>query len=229
MNEIPLGTSQQARRDAGSKSEFPTEATHRVCSWIEAERSIVGVPIEQSLGERWDVLTTPLRLAGASAMRLSSTGHFASLQLLAEAMPWAAPLVGDLERQLRTQLALGRPWVRFEPMLFLGPPGVGKSWMARKLAEALDVPSAVMELGSTSDDRTLSGTARGWSGAQPAWPLVVMASTKTANPMLVVDELDKAGGSDRSGRPHNALLAMVEPSSARGLVRSMPAYPMRSI
>ena len=67
--------------------------------------------------------------------------------------------------------------------MLVGAPGIGETWLARRLARALGVEFAGLELGNASDDRTLSGTARGWSSAQPAWPLVVMASGRTANPM----------------------------------------------
>lgn len=64
-------------------------------------------------------------------------------------------------------------------------------------------------------DRQLSGTARGFSNAQPAWPVMTIAATKCPNPLLIVDEIDKAGGSAQYGRPHHALLSMLEPGSAK--------------
>lgn len=187
-----------------------------VCERIEPERELANGPrFDQSLGQRWDMLTRPLRLAGRAAMRPSASGRFPALDALGEAMPWGKPLVDDVERQLRIQLALGRPWIRIEPVLLVGAPGVGKTWLARRLGAALALRGAALELGSASDDRTLSGTARGWSNAQPAWPLVVIASTCSPNPLLVLDELDKAGGSSSNGRPHHALLSLLEPASAR--------------
>ncbi len=192
---------------------IPTVARLRVCARIEPERDVPhGLKSEQSLAERYKVLTTRLPLFGGQSMR---SGGSAALDALAERAPWAGPLVGTLDREVRTQLALGRPWVRLEPTLLVGPPGIGKSWLTTRMAQALGLKVASLQLGNTSDDRTLSGTARGWTNSQPAWPLVVIASTRTANPLLVVDEIDKAGGSDRAGRPHNALLAMVDPDSAR--------------
>ncbi|RDE05970.1 AAA family ATPase [Sphingomonas aracearum] len=199
-----------------SRPTFETVTRLQVCERIEPERSTIeAMRFEMPLTERWSALTEPLPLAGATAMRPDAKGGFPALDAVAAAMPWAAALVADVARGVRLQLALGRPWVQFEPVLLVGLPGVGKSWLARRLADALHLPSAVLELGNASDDRQLSGTARGWSNAQPAWPVVTIAATRCANPLLVVDEIDKAGGSAQHGRPHHALLSMIEPGSAK--------------
>lgn len=199
-----------------SRLTIETIARLQVCEHIEPERSTIeAMRFEMPLAQRWSALTEPLPLAGATAMRSDSAGRFPALDAVAAAMPWAAALIADMARGLRLQLALGRPWVQFEPVLLVGPPGVGKSWLARRLADALHLPSAVLELGNASDDRQLSGTARGWSNAQPAWAVVTIATTRCPNPLLVVDEIDKAGGSAQHGRPHHALLSMIEPGSAK--------------
>ena len=191
-----------AIREGARRGPIPTVAYRCICDSIEPDReTATSAKLEQPLKERWAALTTPLRLAGGPAMR-TRAGRFASLDAVTRAMPWAESLVEEIARQSRIQLALGRPWVRIEPLLLVGPPGVGKTWLARRLAKALGLDSAVLELGNTSDDRALSGTARGWSNTVPGWPLVVMANTRTANPLLILDGLDKAGGSERAGHAH---------------------------
>lgn len=156
-------------RDAVRKAPIPNSEYRRICQRIEPERKVVNAPrFDQPLTDSWEILTTPLRLAGAPAMRPSAAGSFPALDALAAGMPWGKSLIGDVARQLRIQLALGRPWVKLEPMLLIGDPGVGKTWLARQLAATLQVEFAALELGNTSDDRLLSGTARGWTNTVPA-------------------------------------------------------------
>lgn len=66
-------------------------------------------------------------------------------------------VVGDLVLRRRA----GLPGARFRPLLLLGPPGVGKTAFAKRLAALLDLPYAEIAGAGSSDDRVLRGTARG--------------------------------------------------------------------
>ncbi|MFZ4409599.1 MAG: AAA family ATPase [Paracraurococcus sp.] len=136
-----------------------------------------------------------------------------------EALAAAAPAFAAPLREIRRSLALaahaGRPSPRIRPILLVGPPGIGKTWFARRLAEALALPFAALNLGGATDNRCLQGTARGWSAATPAWPVAELARLSVPNPVLFLDEVEKAGGQrETNGRAHDTLLAMIEPESA---------------
>lgn len=181
-----------------------------------------GTEAEQALVACWDRLTKPLPLLGGTAMAETVDGRVLLAAQLESRMPWMAPLAELIERECRLALALGRPWLLLPPVLLLGAPGVGKSYAASLIAQLSGCGHDRLDLAGISDNRTLEGTGRGWSTPLPSWPVTVIDRTRCANPLLLVDEIDKAGGSDKSGRPLDTLLAMTEPSTAR-------SYPDRAL
>ena len=194
---------------------LPTTAYVRLCKRIEPEATDGSVFVT-GLDQRYDTLTLHLPLAGADALCPSGEGAPALTRYLLGEAPWLDPAIDRIDRQLRLQLWAGRPWIAFRPLLLVGPPGCGKSHLARLIAERAGTGHAVLDLAGVSDNRTLEGTARGWTNAQPCLPAITINRTMTANPVICLEEIDKAGGSARNGDPLATLLTMIERSTARG-------------
>jgi hypothetical protein len=110
----------------------------------------------------------------------------------------------------------GEP-IRLRPTLLVGEAGGGKSRLARRLAETLGLPLHRFD-GSGSADNTFSGTSRRWSSGEHCTPLEAIRRHRVANPLLLVDEIDKAGVSPHNGALTHAILPFLEPENAR-------AYP----
>ncbi len=168
-----------------------------------------------SVAERFEPLTGYLPLEGSSALARNAAGDIRLVARLRAAAPWLEPAIARIERQLRVQVWAGRPWAAWRPLCLVGPPGTGKSYLAQLIGSIAWTGSLTLDIGGTSDSRALEGTARGWTNAQPCWPAMAMVQTRTANPVLVLEEVDKAGGSSQGGVAHSVLLTLLERGTAR--------------
>jgi ATP-dependent Lon protease len=107
---------------------------------------------------------------------------------------------------------VGRITVRLRPLLIVGEPGGGKSRFARRLGEILGL-SVWRSDASRSDGAMFGGTDRRWYSAEPCHPFLAVAQGKTANPLVLIDEIEKAGTRSDYGRFWDCLLGFLEPET----------------
>lgn len=123
--------------------------------------------------------------------------------------PYAQAMIDRLLADL-----IGREHATFRPTLLIGPPGAGKSRLVARIAHHLGL--GLWRVDATRDaGASLGGLDRRWATSEPAHPIMAVARSGTANPLMLIDELEKAATRADHGRLWDALLPMLEPETAR--------------
>lgn len=191
--------------DLDGLDEDNEEAPGRKAAKVPASGAVVFTSIGNATTSEGKRVVREFEGLANKALKLSPVPDLAAVRerLVAE-FPYAANVIDQLLYSL-----VGRPHVWFRPTLLVGSPGCGKTRFARRLAEELVIPYELISCGGLSDS-AIGGTPRRWSSGEPSVAIMAIRRHECADPLIILDEIEKVGSSRHNGNVHDVLVGLFE-------------------
>lgn len=188
---------------------IPIAQMRSVFSVAEVERKLAKLPER----EHESLRGTYQRMLekGPQRFQVKPSG-LPAMNELYEDLPNFHPVLDDVRRQIALCEDSGDA-LEITPVLLLGPPGVGKTHFARQLAQLLGTGMGFVSMSSMTAGWILSGASSQWKGARPGKVFEALVDGDYANPVMVVDEIDKAGA-EAAYDPLGSLYSLLEHDTA---------------
>ena len=192
-----------------SRSAIPIAKMRSVYRCDDVERRLTKLPPKEHEGLR----ATYERMLekGPERFQVKPSG-VPAMDHLYEELPNFADVLDDVKRQLAL-CEDSRDALEITPLLLLGSPGIGKTHFAREVAKLLGTGMGFLSMSSLTAGWVLSGASSQWKGARPGKVFETLVDGQYANPVMVVDEIDKAGG-EHAYDPLGALYSLLEVDTA---------------
>ena len=198
---------------------------------IAGFKDVYDVPaVEKALQELSPSSNEALRAVYEKMLRLGGQrftvkpSALPEMEALFEDLPNFAEVLEDIRKHLALCVD-SNDSIELPPMLLLGEPGIGKTHFARKLAELLGTGFGFVPMSSLTAGWVLSGASSQWKNAKPGKVFDTFLNGDYANPVIVVDELDKAA-SDGQYDPLGALYELLEIDTATRFVDEFVELPI---
>jgi ATP-dependent Lon protease len=198
---------------------------------IAGFKDVYDVPtVEKALQELSPNASEALRSVYEKMLRLGGqrfTVKPSALPAMAELFE-ELPNFTEVLEDIRKQLALcidSEDSVELPPMLLLGEPGIGKTHFARRISQLLGTGFGFVPMSSLTAGWVLSGASSQWKNAKPGKVFDTFLNGEYANPVIVVDEIDKASG-DGQYDPLGALYELLESETASRFVDEFVELPI---
>jgi len=149
-----------------------------------------------------------------------------AIDSLVEALPNFADPLEDVRRQVALCIET-EDRLELMPILLLGDPGIGKTHFAKALARLLVTSHHYVAMSSLTAGWILSGASSQWKNAKPGKVFETIVNGSYANPVIVVDEIDKASG-DSQYDPLGALYALLEYETAQTFIDEFAEIPINA-
>lgn len=130
---------------------------------------------------------------------------------------YAFPHFEDVTKFIKNRILISqklKSHFQSPPILLIGEPGLGKTFYAKKIAKLLNIPTFEINMATLTASFELSGSSLQWGESTVGFIANSLATSKVANPIFVVDEIDKVSGSNRFN-PLNVFYCLLEKHTAR--------------
>jgi ATP-dependent Lon protease len=226
--EAELDQLESRLREAGMPPEAEAEAMRELSRLkalpeASAEHGVIRTYLDWLAGLPWSN-STPDNLDIAHARTVLDEDHFDLEDIKERILEFLAVRKLRQERLLEGEELGPADDGGGGILLFVGPPGVGKTSLGRSIARALGREFLRMSLGGLRDEAEIRGHRRTYIGAMPGRIIQGLKRAGTRNPVFMLDEIDKVGASFR-GDPESALLEVLDPeqnSEFRDLYLDVP-------
>ena len=184
---LPEDVRRQADRELARLEKLPQAA---------AEHGVIRTYLEWLASLPWDTTTTD-NLDLGHAREVLDADHFD---------------IEKVKERILEFLAVRRlnPEAKGSILCFVGPPGVGKTSLGKSIARALGRDFERISAGGVRDEAEIRGHRRTYIGAMPGTIIRALRDAGSANPLFMIDEIDKMG-SDYRGDPASAMLEVLDP------------------
>src|SRR5258705_3164434 len=198
---------------------------------IAGFKDVYDVPtVEKALQELSPTSNEALRALYEKMLRLGGQrftvkpSALPEMDALIEELPNFTEVLEDIRRHLALCID-SNDCVEVPPMLLLGEPGIGKTHFARKLSQLLGTGFGFVPMSSLTAGSVLSGASSQWKNAKPGKVFDTFLNGEYANPVILVDQLDKAS-SDGQYDPLGALYELLEVETATRFVDEFVELPI---
>lgn len=171
-------------------AEFLDEIETRVPE-PEGPRHIVFQRIQRSANRDAQKALEPFQKLEVKPLALHHCADIVGVRRkLVSEFPYAVSIIDALLKPTFRGVSRGEPWLRFEPTIVVGKPGLGKTRLLRRMCDELGVGHETLSAAGTGDDMFF-GVARGWSSGQPSAVAELVRRFECSNPVFIIDEIDK--------------------------------------
>ncbi len=197
---LPEEAKKEALRELNRLQKLPPQA---------AEYGVIKTYLDWLTELPWNQLTED-NLDIEHARQILDTDHYGLEKVKERILEYLAVRKLRKERDITEDDAAEQDRAGGSILLFVGPPGVGKTSLGRSIARALNRKFTRMSLGGVRDEAEIRGHRRTYIGAMPGRIIQALKRAESRNPVFMLDEVDKVG-SDWRGDPSSALLEVLDP------------------